>query len=890
VARGKFLYLGDEKFYVRGVTYGTFRADAAGDEYPPPATVCRDLMLMAANGINAVRTYTLPPRWFLDAAAERDLLVLPSLAAERLVGYLNNGRRASARLEAQLLEQVRRCSAHPALLGYSVGNEIPGSTVRWLGPRRVERFLERVCDRIRDVEPAALVTYVNYPSTGYLELPFLDFVCFNVFLERQDRLAAYLGRLQNLAGDRPLLMTELGLDSIRNGADGQAQAIGWQLGTAFEAGCAGTFVYAWTDEWHRGGEDVYDWAFGLTDRDRVAKPALAAVREAYAEVPLSRDRDWPRISVVICAYNAEPTIHECLDGVLGLDYPDYEVIVVDDGSTDATGDLARGYPVRVIGTENCGLSSARNTGLDAASGEIIAYIDSDAYPDPHWLQYIANAFRTTDFVGVGGPNLPPPGDGAIAECVAQAPGGPAHVLLSDVVAEHIPGCNMAFRVSALREIGGFDPRFRSAGDDVDVCWRLQDRGWTLGFSPAALVWHHRRNSVRAYWRQQFGYGRAEALLEDKWPERYNAGGHFRWAGRIYDRGLTCHLVRVRRIYHGTWGMAPFQSLYERAPGTLLSLPLTPEWLLLTSALVSLSAVSVLWAPLVLGLPLVVLAVLAVLLVVLQAGVSAARASFRSAPRARLRLLGHRLLTGLLHVLQPLARLHGRVDGGLTLWRGHRVRGFRVPGYRSGWAWSERWVAPEARLRAIEAHLVSSGNLVRRSGNFDRWDLDLRDGPLGSARLLLSVEELGGGAQLIRYRCWPVIRQATFVAILGFCALAVTAGVSGAHVAAAIMAAIAIAMAALSFGECGSALGALLAAVPAGLGDTSRIAPESARPGRRRKRVSRGRHDAASVTCWSPEGNPSPRQRAETTMPLRPRAFTTRSRGGFRRDRRTGKRT
>jgi glycosyltransferase involved in cell wall biosynthesis len=827
VARGKFLHRADQKFYVRGVTYGTFRADPCGDEYPPPATACRDLALMAANGINAVRTYTLPPRWFLDAAAERELMVLPGLAAERLVGYLNDGRRAAARVEAQLLEQVRNCSAHPALLGYSVGNEIPASTVRWLGPHRVEGFLERVCDRIRDVDPSALVTYVSYPSTEYLELPFLDFVCFNVFLERPDRLAAYLARLQNLAGDRPLLMTELGLDSIRNGADGQAEAVGWQLRTAFAAGCAGAFVYTWTDEWHRGGEDVYDWAFGLTDRNRVAKPALAAAREAYAEVPFSRDRDWPRISVVICAYNAEPTIKECLDSALGLDYPDYEVIVVDDGSTDATGDLAEGCPVRVIHTENRGLSSARNTGCDAASGEIIAYLDSDAYPDPHWLQYLANTFLTTDIVGVGGPNLPPPGDGGIAECVAAAPGGPTHVLISDLVAEHIPGCNMAFRAAALREIGGFDPRFRAAGDDVDVCWRLQDRGWTLGFCPAALVWHHRRNSVRVYWRQQRGYGRAEALLEDKWPEKYNAAGHFRWAGRIYDRGLTRHVVRKRRIYHGTWGMAGFQSLYEQGPGTLLSLPLTPEWLLLTAALVCLSAVSTLWAPLVIGLPLAVLAGLAVLPVVLQASVSAARASFPSTPRSRLPLVGRRVLTGLLHLLQPLARLRGRLDGGLTLWRGHRMRGFRAPARRSGWAWSERWVAPEERLRAIEAHLVSSGSVVRHGGSFDRWDLDLRDGPLGSARLLVSVEEQGGGAQLIRYRCWPVIRRATLLAVVGIAALAITAWVSGAPVAAAITAAVGVAVAALSFVECGSALGALLTAVPAGLGHPSAVEPQIA---------------------------------------------------------------
>src|SRR5204862_745152 len=106
-----------------------------------------------------------------------------------------------------------------------------------------------------------------------------------------------------------------------------------------------------------------------------------------------------------------------------------------------------------------------------------------------------------------------------AESAANAPGDPIHVLLSDDDAEHIPGCNMAFRKEALEALGGFDPRFRTAGDDVDVCWRIQERGWTIGFNPAAMVWHHRRGSIRAYWRQQIGYGKAEALLEQKWPHK-----------------------------------------------------------------------------------------------------------------------------------------------------------------------------------------------------------------------------------------------------------------------------------------------------------------------------------------------------------------------------------
>src|SRR5205814_1973241 len=176
----------------------------------------------------------------------------------------------------------------------------------------------------------------------------------------------------NLAGERPLIMSEIGLDSRRNGEETQARTLDWQVRTAFAAGCAGAFVYAWTDEWHRGGEDVDDWDFGLTRRDRRPKPALATVRKAFAEVPFPPEVPWPRISVVVCSCNGSRTIRDCLEGLRRLEYPNFEVIIIDDGSTDRTAAIAHEYGFRVISTENRGLSNARNTGMEAATGEIIA--------------------------------------------------------------------------------------------------------------------------------------------------------------------------------------------------------------------------------------------------------------------------------------------------------------------------------------------------------------------------------------------------------------------------------------------------------------------------------------------------------------------------------------
>jgi O-antigen biosynthesis protein len=473
--QGKFLYVGDSKLYVRGVTYGTFRPDETGQEFHDLEKVERDLAQITANGFNAIRTYTAPPVWFLDTAQRHGLRVMVGLPWEQHVTVLDDPARARS-IEHNLRALVRACAGHPAVLCYVIGNEVPAPIARWYGHRRLERFLGRLYRATKAEDPHGLVTYVNYPSTEYLQLPFLDFLSFNVYLETEQDFAAYLARLQNLAGDRPLVMAEIGLDSRRNGQETQACSLSWQIRTAMSSGCAGAFVFAWTDEWCRGGRDIEDWEFGLTTRDRQPKPALGSVRRAFAEVPFPQGTPWPRISVVVCTHNGSRTLGECLSAACRLDYPDYEVIVVDDGSSDNSKVLASKYGCRVITTRNCGLSSARNTGLAATTGEIVAYIDDDAYPDSHWLRYLAATFLSTSHVAVGGPNLVPLEDPVLAQCVGNAPGGPTHVLLTDTEAEHIPGCNMAFRKSSLTAVGGFDPQFRTSGDDVDICWRLQVNG------------------------------------------------------------------------------------------------------------------------------------------------------------------------------------------------------------------------------------------------------------------------------------------------------------------------------------------------------------------------------------------------------------------------------
>jgi GT2 family glycosyltransferase len=790
-----------------GTTYGGFGPNAAGEPFPEPARVAQDFAAMAEHGINSVRVYTSPPRWLLDLAAAHGLRVLVGLCWEQHVAFLETRSETRAKAEA-VRATVRASAGHPAVLAYAIGNEVPASIVRWYGRRRIERWLERLSDIVREESPDALSTYVNYPTTEYLELPFVDFVSFNVYLESRERYAAYLARLHNLADERPLVMAELGIDSLRHGEARQAETLAWLVRESLESGCAGTFVFGWTDEWHRGGEEIRDWSFGLVDRERRPKPALEAVARLYAEPSAAPEPELPLVSVVCCSYNGEPTIRDTLDGLARLDYPNVEVIVVDDGSTDATAEIARGYGVRVISTPNQGLSAARNVGMRAAAGEIVAYIDDDAYPDPGWLGFLVRAFRAGDYCGVGGPNLLPREDGPTAECVANAPGGPCHVLITDQEAEHIPGCNMAFRRRWLERIGGFDAIFRTAGDDVDLCWRLQELGGRIGFHPAAVVWHHRRGSLRRYWKQQVGYGRAEALLARKWPQKYNNAAHIPWSGRIYGRGLTLPWLAPRgRVYQGVWGSAPFQSVYQPAPGRLLALTLMPEWYGLLVFLAALSLLSWSWPLL---RPAIALLALGSAAVVVQAVRSAADARLRRAKRSRAQALALRATIAWLHLMQPAARLWGRLRHGLDPLRLRRLSHWGLPRRRQQTVWSETWRDPSEWLAEIESALRGTRGLVRHGGDFDRWDLSLAGGLFGRARVLMAVEEHGRGRQFLRFRIWPKVRHLSL--LLAVVALAGLALLDGAWIAALVLGPLALALVATAVRECGAAEAELIAAV------------------------------------------------------------------------------
>lgn len=768
---GKFFRLGAQKFYPKGVTYGPFQSDASGCTFPKPEQVERDFELIKQLNANCVRVYHVPPRWFLDLAHDNGLKVLVDYYWPKHTCFLE---------DSQTMEFVRRTTretaeavaGHPAVFAITLANEIPPDIARWYGAKRIENFLDELAAIVKRVDPQRLVTFVNFPPTEFLRPNSLDFVSFNVYLHEPRPFANYLDRLQSIAGDKPLVLAEFGMDSEREGEDRKAQILSGHIEIALRAGLAGIFIFAFTDDWHTGGHQIENWFFGLTDRERRPRRAYHAVAEQYGRAPYFSLPDHPQVSVVVASYNGGRTLPACLNSLTHLNYPNYEIILVDDGSTDDTAKIASHFPsVRTIHQPNLGLSAARNTGIAAAKGDLIAFTDSDCRTDEDWLYYLVGDLLKTDAVAIGGHNFPPPEDNWVAGAVSVSPGGPAHVMLDDRNAEHIPGCNMMFWKWALTEIEGFDAQYHAAGDDVDVCWRLLQRGYKIGFSHAGFVWHYRRNTIPAYLKQQRGYGVAEALLRYKHPEYFNSLGGMRWRGRIYNPTRTAGAFGHFVIYHGIFGSGLFQTLYTPEPAGLLPILTSLEW----HVLFTLGGIllAMMWPAL---WPLPVLTLLASLSVV---SLAAARVDL---PLWQRRIWSRPLVAGL-YLLQPIVRGWPRYA--------HRLRRSETPttaraavralaGQYDSVAsiytvnyWNEQGIERIAFLQKLMELLERDQWQASADSGWDEHDLTIHGDRFTKAVVNTVSENHGGNKRLLRGRLcarWTLMAKVLLWMVVGLVGL------------------------------------------------------------------------------------------------------------------------
>jgi O-antigen biosynthesis protein len=764
---GKFFRLGKEKFYLKGVAYGPFAQNSQNEPFASPEQTARDFRLIRELGANVLRVYHVPPKWFLDLAEQSDLKLMVDVPWNKHLCFLDA---ESSRNEVReiIRTAAEACARHPAVLAISVVNEIPPDIVRWSGANEVADFIDELVEIVKSVDCTCLCTFGNFPPTEFLRPAELDFVCFNVYLHNWKPFENYMARLQMIADSKPLLLGEFGIDSLREGEEKKCEILSWKIETCFRSGLAGAMVYSFTDDWFKGGKQVENWAFGLTTADRQLKKSFSAVRQVFQVAPYYPLPRYPMVSVVVASYNGARTLGGCLDSLQSLNYPAYEVILVDDGSTDETATIAAQYSsVRYYRhASNLGLSVARNTGIDSARGEVVAFTDSDCRADKDWLYYLVGDLLKSEFAGIGGHNLLPPEDSWIAAAVMVSPGGPAHVMLTDRLAEHIPGCNMAFYKWALLDIGKFDPIFRKAGDDVDVCWRLQQRGCRLGFSPAGFVWHYRRSTVTDYLKQQQGYGEAEAMLVYRHPEYFNWSGASQWRGRIYSAAKFGVVTRAPMVYHGAFGSSFFQTLYTASPAFTLMLATSLEYhVLVTLPLLVLGAVFAPFWPLAITSFALSLAVCGA--AAAQAELPKQKKSFRSRP-----------LVALLFFLQPIVRGWARYQGRLGL-RRPSLAGYenldslsverKKKGFDQVWYWNSAGTGRIPFLARVLEQLDHKGWQNKSDSGWNNYDIEIYGSRWTFLQLTTATEELGEGKEVIRCRSktkWTFLAHTIFWGLLG----------------------------------------------------------------------------------------------------------------------------
>ncbi len=235
----------------------------------------------------------------------------------------------------------------------------------------------------------------------------------------------------------------------------------------------------------------------------------------------------PLVSVIVPAYNAAATLPACLAALQQQDFPhsQYEIIVVDDGSTDATAALAEAAGVKVIRQRNAGPAAARNAGAAAACGELLLFTDADCAPEPGWLAALAAALAEPDVAGAKGAYLTR--QTALVPRFTQLEYEDRYDRMAGAAnIDFVDTYSAAYRRDVFLTNGGFDTIFPTASvEDQELSFRLAEKGYRLVFVPGARVYHRHNPTLRAYVRRKFYIGYWKALLAAWHPARLVRDSH-----------------------------------------------------------------------------------------------------------------------------------------------------------------------------------------------------------------------------------------------------------------------------------------------------------------------------------------------------------------------------
>ncbi len=239
------------------------------------------------------------------------------------------------------------------------------------------------------------------------------------------------------------------------------------------------------------------------------------------------DRKLPFVSIIVPVYGMSETIEKCVESLLNLNYSDYEIIIVNDKTPDNSSEIVSRvlskYPVEVINRpERKGISSARNDGVKASKGIIIAFTDADCTVDRNWLRELVKNYEIhkEKAGGVGGIIKTPPKAKLFEKCVGTLD-MPNPAYLSGNLAMSIAGANSSYPRKTIERIGGWDEEIIWGGDDVDFNFKVRKEGLSLVVEPKAIVYHHHRQDPIGFlkWRMKSGESTFHTFL--KYPKMYS---------------------------------------------------------------------------------------------------------------------------------------------------------------------------------------------------------------------------------------------------------------------------------------------------------------------------------------------------------------------------------
>ncbi len=236
---------------------------------------------------------------------------------------------------------------------------------------------------------------------------------------------------------------------------------------------------------------------------------------------------YPKLSIIVLVLNSERYVERLCQSLINLDYPDYELIFVDGGSTDRTLHMLKNYPVKVVHAPGSKIAEARNRGITSAKGTLVAFTDHDCTVDREWVKHLAYHILSDPFVGsVGGPNYIVHDSTAKSKAITYVLGSWLGNAGSTQFFKYknaravpaIPACNMMFRRDVLEQAGLFDQNLLYC-EDADICHRVAKLGYTVLYIPGAIVYHHLRlNSFRKMWTYflSWGLGRTYGARKKKY--------------------------------------------------------------------------------------------------------------------------------------------------------------------------------------------------------------------------------------------------------------------------------------------------------------------------------------------------------------------------------------